>query len=162
MQGNVEIILPKKIETAIYCTQIGNMEQGEFVLEFPYAKSEVNLNELHTASQLQEAAEKLEVYATEGFMVKTDAEGTAVIKDLDEGVYLLNSESMLPTILFLPSWDEAESQMLYDITVVPKYGVSNPQTGDETEYMGWLSVLLFTALVIACRIKKMAKKEECF
>ena len=162
MQGNVEIILPKKMETAICCTQIGTMEQGEFVLEFPYSKSGVNLNVLRTAGQLQEAAERLKPYATEGFLVQTDEEGTAMIENLDEGVYLLDGETMMPTILFLPFWDEVETQMLYDITVVPKYGESNPQTGDETEYGGWVAAVLISVLILVCGLKKIVKKEECF
>lgn len=167
-QGNVEIILPKKVELSICFTQVGRMEQGEFVLEFPYEKSGVNLNVLRTAKQLEEAAQRLEPYVAEGMLFETDEEGTVMVEDLEEGVYLINSmenvegKTMMPTLLFLPAWDETEGKMLYDVTVVPKYGVARPKTGDETELGGLLAMFVFAALFLACGMKKIRKKEECF
>ena len=58
-QGNVEIILPKEEVVTICFTQVGMMENGEFVLEFPFEKSGINLNTLRTAQQLEAAAKKL-------------------------------------------------------------------------------------------------------
>lgn len=167
-QGNVEIALPQKERITICFTQVAKMKQGEFELEFPFEKSGVNLNVLRTAKQLEEAASELATYAKEGFLVETDEEGTAIIGNLDEGVYLINSmesesgEAMLPTLLYLPTWDEVEGEMLYDITIVPKYGEAGPKTGDETSFDGLIGTLIISAVFLACGIKKMIKKEECF
>lgn len=167
-QGNVEITLPQKESVTICFTQVGKMKQGEFELEFPFKKSGINLNVLRTALQLEEAAEELRPYAKEGFLVQTNEEGNAVVENLDEGVYLLNSiesangYTMLPTLLFLPTWDEVEGKMLYDITVVPKYGEKRPQTGDSTELGDFLSIIVAAILLLVYGIKKISKKEECF
>ncbi len=167
-RGNVEITLPQKEKVTICFTQVGKMEQGEFVLEFPFEKSGVNLNVLRTAKQLEEAAQRLKSYVSEGFLIETNEEGCVIVENLDEGVYLINSmestegKTLLPTLLFLPTWDEVEEKMLYDVTVVPKYGETLPKTGDETEFVGFILVFLFSALLFACGIKKIQKKEECF
>ena len=167
-QGNVEIILPKEEVVTICFTQVGMMENGEFVLELPFEKSGINLNTLRTAQQLEAAAKKLEPYVTDGFLVETDLEGVAKIESLDEGVYLLNSmeteskEMILPTLLFLPTWDEIEGEMLYDVTVIPKYGESGPKTGDTASALGWILVLVLSVMIFLIKMKKILKKEDCF
>ena len=167
-QGNVEIALPQKEQITICFTQVARMKQGEFELEFPFEESGVNLNVLRTAKQLEEAASELTAYVKEGFLVETDEEGTVLVKNLDEGVYLLNSmesesgKTMLPTLLYLPTWDEVEGEMLYDITVVPKYGEIGPKTGDATSFDGLIAILIASAVLLVCGIKKIIKKEECF
>lgn len=166
-QGNVEIILPQK-DVTICFTQVGKMEQGEFVLEFPFEKSGVNLNALRTAKQLEEAAQRLKPYISEGFLIEPQAETRVMVENLNEGVYLINSmesaegKTMLPTLLFLPTWDEVEGKMLYDVTVAPKYGEVHPKTGDDTEIAGFLFFFLFAMMLIVFGIKKIHKKEECF
>ena len=52
--------------------------------------------------------------------------------------------------------------MLYDITVIPKYGIKPPDTGDKANAVGFTVLLLVSALVLAQKIKKNVKKEECF
>lgn len=168
--GNVEIVLPQKEQLVICCSRVAVMKNGEFILEEEYAESKVNLNILNTAEQLEKAAERIESYVKSGFIIETDEEGVARLEDLEEGVYLLNgivSESkgdqkMLPTLLYLPSWDEAEEKMLYDITVIPKYGIEPPDTGDKANAVGFTVLLLASALVLTQKIKKNVKKEECF
>ena len=168
--GNVEIKLPDKEQVSICCSKVGYMENGEFLLESSYLQSGVNLNMLRTARQLEEAAKRLETYAESGFLVESDSEGIAKIEDLEEGVYLINSfenqdgEVMLPTLLFLPTWDELEEKMLYDITIVPKYGVKQdtPLTGDAMKSAGWVMIFVISAIVFAYKTRKMKKKGDCF
>ena len=166
-KGNVEILLPQK-DVTICFTQVGRMEQGEFVLEFPFEKSGVNLNALRTAKQLEEAAQKLKPYVSEGFLIEAKEETEVMVENLNEGVYLINSmestegKTMLPTLLFLPTWDETEGKMLYEVTVAPKYGEVPPKTGDETEITEFVFFFLFALMLIGFGIKKMYKKEECF
>ena len=128
-KGNVEIILQEKGERILYCSRIGGMENGSFVLEEDF-----------------------------------------IDKDLEEGVYLLNSsqtevqgrEKILPTLLYLPSWDAAEEEMLYDITVLPKYGVDPPSTGDSSELAAWSIFFALSAAFLGYKFKKTLKKEKCF
>ncbi len=166
--GNIEIVLPQKEQVVICCSRVGKMKNGEFVLAEDYIESEVNLNGLNTAKQLEKAAQRIQSYVKSGFLIETDEEGIARIQDLEEGVYLLKSfeantqEKLLPTLIYLPSWDESEGKMLYDITVIPKYGMEPPGTGDETNYGGWCILLLISALILGWKMKKSVKKEECF
>ncbi len=163
--GNIEIVLPKKEQVIICCCRVGDMENGEFVLAEDYSASEINLNDLKTAEQLKAAAQRIEAYVKSGFLIETDEEGVAKLYDLEEGVYLLNSfeegtpEKILPTLLYLPSWDETEEKMLYDITVIPKYGEALPDTGDTTKIGGWCMLLLISAIIFVGKIKKSTKKE---
>lgn len=172
--GNVEIVLPKKEQVLICCSRVGEMKNGEFVLIEDYNKSNVDLNTLDTAEQLEKAAKRIEAYVKSGFLIESDEEGIARVYDLEEGVYLLNSiekhtqgdQKILPTLLYLPSWDESEGKMLYDITVIPKYGVGPPETGDNVDFEGWCFLLLTSTVIISMilglKMKKSTKKEECF
>jgi len=172
--GNVEIVLPKKEQVLICCSRVGEMKNGEFVLIEDYNESNVDLNVLNTAEQLEKAAKRIEAYVKSGFLIESNEEGIARMYDLEEGVYLLNSiendtqgsQKILPTLLYLPSWDEAEEKMLYDITVIPKYGIEPPETGDKVDFEGWCFLLLTSTVIIAMilglKMKKSTKKEECF
>ena len=169
-KGNVEIILQEKGERILYCSRIGGMENGSFVLEEDFIESGVDLNSLNTAEQLEKAASRIQAYVKSGFMVQTNEEGIARIEDLEEGVYLLNSsqtevqgrEKILPTLLYLPSWNAAEEEMLYDITVLPKYGVDPPSTGDSSELAAWSIFFALSAAFLGYKFKKTLKKEKCF
>ena len=168
-KGNVEIVLQEKEQRILYCSRVGGMKNGSFVLEEDFIESGVDLNALDTAQQLENAAARIQAYVKSGFLIQTNEEGIAKIEDLEEGVYLLNSpsnevnaaEKILPTLLYLPSWDAEEEKMLYDITVIPKYGVDPPSTGDSAFVAGWGILLAFSAAVLGCMIKKL-KKEKCF
>lgn len=164
--GNVEIILPENKKITICCSKVGYMKNGEFVLEDSYLKSNVKLNMLRSANQMEEAAKRLEAYVESGFLVEPNTEGVARIEDLEEGVYLLNcidfqnEYTMTPTLLFLPTWNEVEEKMLYDITVVPKYGQKEigPMTGDTNHGVDWIIVLLLSSIVLAWGWKKSKKR----
>ena len=169
-KGNVEIVLQEKEQRILYCSRIGGMENGSFVLEEDFIESGVDLNSLDTAEQLEKAAARIQAYVKSGFMIQTNEEGIARIEDLEEGVYLLNSpktevqgsEKILPTLLYLPSWDVEEEKMLYDVTLLPKYGVDPPNTGDSTELAAWSIFWALSAIFLACKFKKTLKKEKCF
>ncbi|MFR5556238.1 MAG: hypothetical protein ACLTKE_04930, partial [Coprococcus sp.] len=57
----------------------------------------------------------------------TDADGKAIIKDLDVGVYLLYAsehkryDDITPLLIAIPTWGEQEGDMLYDVKVIPKH-----------------------------------------
>lgn len=170
MDGNIEIKLPQNEQMTICISKVGHMKDGEFVLEGMYLSSNVDLNILKTAAEMEEAAERLMKYSKSGFLVETNEEGFARLEDLEEGVYLINSfenkeeETILPTLLFLPTWDEIEQKMLYDVTIIPKYGVkeSNPYTGDTAESMTWIGILLLSSAFLVYQIKKIVKKRIVF
>lgn len=168
--GNVEIVLPRKEQVSIGCFRVAVLRNGEFVLEDAYLNCDVDLNAIHTAEQLEKAAERIEAYANNCFLIETNKEGVAKIENLEEGVYLLDSvenasqgnQKMLPTLLYVPTWDEAEEKMMYDITLIPKYGSDEPSTGDSTDVVGLSILFVISAVILGYKFKKTRKKEECF
>ncbi len=169
-KGSIEIRLPRKEQVQICCSRVGKLQDEEFVLEKDFAESEVNLNILNTAEQLANAAARLEAYVEGGFLIQTDEDGTARLQELEDGVYLIKcletvrygEQKILPTLLYLPSWDSAEEEMLYDIIVIPKYSEENPATGDSAKLATWIPLLFLSAVFLGCKIKKTLKKEKCF
>ncbi len=59
--------------------------------------------------------------------MKTNANGECNIEDLDVGVYLVyakniaNYDNITPFIVSIPSWNETDKSMAYDIQVITKH-----------------------------------------
>ena len=111
----------------------------------------------------------------------TNGTGKAVIENLEAGVYLLkaennaNYETITPTLIAIPTWDESKGDMLYDVTVIPKHtpvpvdetitpgGSVAPQTNVENRTGVYfliamlLIVLAAISLLVARKFKKVGK-----
>ena len=119
-------------------TRIADIENGEYMLLDDTV--DLNLNKIETAEELEQAATTLgdTVVASDG-VATTDGTGKAVIENLEAGVYLLkaentaNYETITPTLIAIPTWDESKGDMLYDVTVIPKH---TPVPVDETTTPG--------------------------
>lgn len=141
--------------------KVGRMEKGKFVLQDEYLESDIDLNQLETAKELQEAAETLKEYVKQGGIATMDADKMVRIENLEEGVYLLDDYGdsqyeMIPTLLYIPTWEESEKEMTYDITLEPKYyaKMENPETGDDHDmspYFLFGMSSLIVIMVIVCR-----------
>ena len=157
--GNIEIQLSEHREGKISYSKVGNMVDGLFVLEDEFENSQVDLNALQTAEQLEKAAQSLIPFVQRGTVVTIEEE-KVLLRDLEEGVYLIHSfgerdKEMLPTLVFLPTWMEQEQEMKYDVTVIPKYGEKQnpPDTGwDSREgiYMGLFAISLIIIVGLSC------------
>lgn len=162
-KGNLEIQLSEKDSGMISYAKVGSMINGEFVLEEEFQESKVDLNSLETAKELEEAARTLVKYEKAGSLVALEEDGTTLIQDLEEGVYLLhtydtNGKEICPTLVFIPTWMENEEKMRYDITVIPKYReVENPDTGWDSRERLYGGLLAVSAVVLTgaiCTRKK--------
>lgn len=142
-EGCITIMLPKSLETVseselfFSYAKVGRMEKGRFVLQDEYLESDIDLNQLETAKELQEAAEELKAYVRQGGIATMVGGRSVRIENLEEGVYLLDDYGdsqyeMIPTLLYMPTWEEDEKEMTYDITLEPKYyeKMENPETRD--------------------------------
>lgn len=115
-------------------TRIADISNGEYVLLND--TEDVNLNAIETAEELEQAAATLSdiVMESDG-VAATDETGKAVIRNLEVGVYLLKAENIAkyetitPTLIAIPTWDESKGDMIYDVTVIPKH---TPIPVDET------------------------------
>lgn len=154
--GNIEIQYVENKHGSLAYSKVGDMKNGNYVLDSRFLKSGVNLNYLNTASQLEDAAYTLLTYVTDGTVCELDENGRTVLHDLEEGVYLIyDMESsdvvMMPTLVYIPTWQEQEKQMQYDVTIIPKHSERNrmrtPLTGDTYDFDGYVIVSIVALLI---------------
>lgn len=108
-------------------SKIADIEDGLYKVKEDYKSVEVDLNNIKTANDLELAAELFKKVAKTDNLMKTNANGECNIDDLDVGVYLVyakniaNYDNITPFIVSIPSWNEKDKYMSYDIQVIPKH-----------------------------------------
>ena len=108
-------------------SKIADIEDGLYKVKEDYKGVEVDLNNIKTANDLELAAELFKKVAKTDNLMKTNASGECNIEDLDVGVYLVyakniaNYDNITPFIVSIPSWNETDKYMSYDIQVIPKH-----------------------------------------
>lgn len=148
--------------------KVAEVVDGSYILTDDFKESNVDLNQLKYAKDLEEAAKTLCSYSAKAdAKVYTDDSGMAVIKDLDTGVYLLHVtgqnqyDIITPILVSIPMWDEEEGQMQYDITVIPKHSPKpseSPKTGDESKLFLCCGAVLITGAICIAIILRGKKK----
>ena len=129
------------------------------------------------AKELDEAAEKLSYYGESDGDCITNEEGIAKIEDLDVGVYLLyvseqkNYEKVMPVLIAVPTWEEEEGMMLYNVKVFPKHTPiteeciqetkkqSSVKTGDSLDVWIWLTGMVIAIGITGVVLRIKNKKE---
>ena len=108
--------------------RVADIKGGSYVLDDLYRSAGVDMNDIKTAQGLQEAADTLRPLVKSPLQAKrTDAQGNVDFTDLKVGVYLLyvsdqaGYETIQPTLISVPMWDETAKQMNYHIEVFPKH-----------------------------------------
>ena len=108
-------------------SKIADIEDGIYKVKEDYKSVEADLNNIKTANDLELAAELFKKVATTDNLMKTNVNGECNIDDLDVGVYLVyakniaNYDNITPFIVSIPSWNETDKSMSYDIQVIPKH-----------------------------------------
>ena len=108
-------------------SKIADIEDGIYKVKEDYKSVEADLNNIKTANDLELAAELFKKVATTDNLMKTNVNGECNIDDLDVGVYLVyanniaNYDNITPFIVSIPSWNETDKSMSYDIEVIPKH-----------------------------------------
>lgn len=107
---------------------VATIKEGSYQLTEDYSSANVDLNAIETAEGLQEAADTLQPLVKDAIQTKqTNAQGIVDFTDLEVGVYLLyvsdqaGYETIQPTLISVPMWDETAKQMNYHIEVFPKH-----------------------------------------
>lgn len=107
---------------------VATIKEGSYQLTEDYSSANVDLNAIETAEGLQEAADTLQPLVKDAIQTKqTNAQGIVNFTDLEVGVYLLyvsdqaGYETIQPTLISVPMWDETAKQMNYHIEVFPKH-----------------------------------------
>lgn len=108
-------------------SKIADIKDGFYKVKEDYKSVEVDLNNIKTANDLELAAELFKKVVKIDNLMKTNANGECNIEDLDLGVYLVyakniaNYDNITPFIVSIPSWNEADKSMSYNIQVIPKH-----------------------------------------
>ena len=159
-KGSVEILLAdgkkgtSKENVTFEYVKVADLFDGNFILKEGYKKTSIDFNRMQYSKQMNEAAEKLDECVEEGEKVKTDAEGKAIISDLEMGVYLIRVsdkaryEYVPPTLISIPTWDEEMEDMNYHISVIPKHVPEGVKTGDVHFYQEYLVVFGISFIIL--------------
>lgn len=119
------------------CLKVADIEKGEYILEDGYEGLGIDINELQNSSDLEAAATKIAEVAGEGTLVTTDMNGKLTFSDLDVGVYLIeasndeNYDDVTPLLISIPTWNEDEGVMDYEVNVIPKHTPKPVETPEE-------------------------------
>lgn len=116
-----------KSNIKFYCVKVASIEAGDYILDSAYETSGIDFSEIENSDQLDDAAATLANFGMAGDIQYTDDNGTAVFNDLEVGVYLIQAEdsenydTISPSIIAIPTWDESEGDMMYDVSLSPKH-----------------------------------------
>lgn len=108
-------------------SKIADIKDGLYSVKDAYKGVEVDLNNIKTANDLELAAELFKKVATSDNLMKTNVNGECIIEDLEVGVYLVyakniaNYDNVTPFIVSIPSWNETDKTISFDIQVIPKH-----------------------------------------
>lgn len=176
-KGSIEIILTdgdigtSKENVVFEYAKVADVVDGQYKLLEEYEN--VDLNTIKYSAELDEAAQKLNEKVKAEGKTSTDQEGKATISNLEVGVYLLRVsdkaryENVQPFLISIPTWNEEQGDMNFDVTVIPKHTPNEPgtittetpdnkeegssskgniPTGDNLRIMFWMAILA-TSLV---------------
>lgn len=149
-------------------TKVADWSEGSFEMKENFRDSGVNLNQIETAQQQEDAAKKLSLVqkVADGSKL-TDNKGEAVLANLEPGVYLLEGKEtkkygrITPFLVTIPTWDEESGQMIYEVSAFPKHTPKveveeNVKTGDQDwkiEYGFW-AILSAGGVILSLRKRK--------
>ena len=127
---------------------VATIKEGSYQLTEDYSSANVDLNAIETAEGLQEAADTLQPFVKDAIQTKqTNAQGIVDFTDLEVGVYLLyvsdqaGYETIQPTLISVPMWDETAKQMNYHIEVFPKHAPLPALNVRKVDYYDHKSIL---------------------
>ena len=127
---------------------VATIKEGSYQLTEDYSSANVELNVIETAEGLQEAADTLRPLVKDAIQTKqTNVQGIVDFTDLEVGVYLLyvsdqaGYETIQPTLISVPMWDETAKQMNYHIEVFPKHAPLPALNVRKVDYYDHKSIL---------------------
>lgn len=123
--------LPKdKVVFAI--TKVAKINHGFYELEEKFENLDIDFNQIETSTDLEKVTKTLRESITNvDATKKTDENGECIFDHLDLGVYLIypvdtaKYEDIAPFLVTIPTYDQVDQAMIYQIQVYPKH-VSHP------------------------------------
>ena len=130
-------------------------------------RNEIELDGEITAEQLDELAKLLAEQEFDAKSALTDSKGKTIFENLETGLYLLKAKDtksygvISPVLIAVPTWDEVQKKMEYNVTVIPKHineVLESVKTGDSED----LSVYLGVAGVSLLCIVYVSRKRKIY
>lgn len=177
-QGSIHIKLTdgaagtNKQNVVFSYAKVADWNDGTYEVTEQFSTSGVDLEQIETAVQMEEAAfEFAAIMKEEDGSAMTDEQGETEISGLKTGVYLLtvkdqaDYEEIVPFLVAIPTWNEYSKEMLYDIEVLPKHTPipkepkESVKTGDSSHGViyGSLVGLAVTGSVLIFRFRKKSQ-----
>ena len=164
-----------KSNVKLSVNKVADVIDGEYKLTGDYSSSDLDLNVITKANDLESAANKLaKLSKVNENILTTDESGKGKIENLEVGVYLVNAvdianyENITPFLISIPTWSEVDNNMIYDVNAIPKHSpipeVKTPGVPD-TSYNNktniYLGLATGSALLasVAFLIKNKTKKK---
>lgn len=108
-------------------SKVADVIDGEYKLLDNLTSTGIDLNNLKNSNELEVAANKLAKIVEHENIIATDNSGKGKIEDLEVGVYLVkaidiaNYENITPFLISIPTWNEVDKTMDYDVNAIPKH-----------------------------------------
>ena len=111
-----------KSNVKLSVNKVADVIDGECKLTGDYSSSDLDLNVITKANDLESAANKLATLSKsiENTLV-TDSEGKGKIEYLVSAVDIANYENITPFLISIPTWSEVDKNMIYDVNAIPKH-----------------------------------------
>ena len=155
LKGSITVEIPKVQGIKIYVAKVADMKDGKFVTLEKFQNVGLDLNNIKTAEELQKVMNKIKLNDDQKKNnQETDENGTVLFKDLEPGAYYICSDNLKEkeqvesTIVSIPTFDEEEGKMVYDVTVRPKH--ESPKPAPQTSLDD--NMLLYTMIALACAV----------
>lgn len=151
--------------------KVAALIDGTYVNDESLGISDIDLNSITTADELNETASKVSAVIAKnnisGFTMKTNDYGTAKYDDLSIGVYLLQAvdvskyENISPTLVAVPEFNIESSDinsMNYNISVSPKHSsIRAVETGDTANIASYITLLVLSASAVTALRRRIMK-----
>lgn len=144
--------------------KVGAIKNGIYYQLEQFKNCDIELNEIKTADQLEEASYKYDLLvkskSIKGVVKNTDKNGVVKFNNLEEGVYLVNIidnenyDNISSFLISIPTFNEVTKNMDYTIKAIPKHEpieVLAVKTGDLitiTPYFLFINISLFLILYL--------------
>lgn len=178
-RGNISIRLTDGAEgtdkqgVVFAYVKVADWKDGTYELTEHFRTSTIDLEQIDTAEQMEKAASEFAVLMKEeDGNIKTDEQGKAEVLGLETGVYLFavkdyaSYEEIVPFLVAIPTWNDYNKEMLYDIEVLPKHTPLPEQpkesvkTGDDSNGViyGSVMALAITGVMLLLHSRRKTKK----
>lgn len=167
-KGSIQIVISEETENIkkdgikFQCIKVADIVNGKYVFKTEIVREQkLELKEEMTADELNEMAGILAEQNYDSEIKIMNQNGEIIFEDLEIGLYLLKAQSTQKSgridsvLIAVPTWDEIQKKMEYNIEVIPKYVQDEEQgvkTGDSQNLVVYYGLMGVSLLFMLYRI----------